>query len=299
MVKFFHLSLRLIGVLPIVSTIHAQAQYTGYNLTRQGDQNSVVYETADTPGNVTGNITTYKDPDVFLNASAHIGGIFLTVENITAKISLDAQVKKLLNFNAGVVASIDRVALSITDINAFVTLEARLENLVLMIGDVLHSLDLNPILATLGNDLGSIVNNTLGGLRNAPAYERGKGKGLMTRSLKIEKNILYSVNDYSGNTHTNRVLAQNGNILEQGLDNDGHPTGERIVGSYDKDMTFTGKEITKKWDGQDAQELEYEYNPFPGVRIVSAIYKDSDGKVIGVQVISDSGGGGTSTIAQN
>jgi hypothetical protein len=282
-----------------VSTINAQAQYTGYNLTRTGDPNGAIYETADTPGNITGNVTQYSDPDVFLNASAHIGGIFLTVENITAKISLDAQVKKLLTFNAGVVASIDRVALSITDINAYVTLEARLENLVLMINDVLHSLDLNPILATLGNDIGSIVNNTLGGLRNGPAYERGKGRTLSTRSLRIEKNILYSVNDYSGNAHTNRILTSNGDLVDQSLDNYGHTTEEKVVGNYEKDMSFTGREVPKKYDGQDVRELEYEYSPFPGITVVSAIYKDDSGKVVGVQVISDSGGGGSSTVAQN
>lgn len=67
----------------------------------------------------------------------HVGEINIEVQNLTAKINLDAQVLQLLSFNAGVDLSIDRVRLLIQNVTAKVVLEARLANLVLMI--VSHS----------------------------------------------------------------------------------------------------------------------------------------------------------------
>jgi hypothetical protein len=63
----------------------------------------------------------------------HVGEIHIEVQNLTAKINLDAQVLQLLSFNAGVDLSIDRVNLLIQNVTAKVILEARLANLVLMI----------------------------------------------------------------------------------------------------------------------------------------------------------------------
>ena len=281
--------------------------YEGYDIKRTGDQNSVVYETADTPAQNT--TVLYPEPDVYLNASVHVGEILLQVDNITAKVNLDAQVLKLLHFNAGVNAHIDKVVLKIEKVEAKVILEARLGNLVLMINDVLHSLDLNPIIATLGQDLGKIVNTTVGGL--APILGGGKGakgaKGggvgggsggnkLDARSLKLQDNILYSVNDYEGRTHTNRVLAQDGKIVDQLLDNNGVHYGENVVGSYDTDMIFNGHNITMGWKDETVRELEYVYQPFPGLSVVSAIYVNPEGKVVGTQVISEAFGGGSSTV---
>ena len=137
--------------------------YTGYSLNISGDDESVIYDTASTPSNV----TVYGPPDVFLNASVHVGEIDIEVDNLTAKINLDAQVLDLLQFNAGVDLSIDKVFLQIKNVNAKVLLEARLENLLLMINDTLNSIDLNPIIAELGQDLGEIVNKTTGVITGA------------------------------------------------------------------------------------------------------------------------------------
>ena len=90
-----------------------------------------------------------------------------------------------------------------------------------MIDSILDSIDLNPIIATLGNGLDAITNATTG-LINSTA---GAASTILTRSLvndfKLEENILYSVNDYQGNSHRNRVLRQNGDIEDQFLDNNG------------------------------------------------------------------------------
>ena len=216
---------------------------------------------------------------------------------MTAKINLDAQVLNLLKFNAGVDASINRVNLLIQNVTAKVTLEARLANLVLMIGDVMNSLDLNPVLATLGSDLGNITNATVGALNGTLGGLSGRsadGEG-----YNLAHNVLYSINDYSGNTHTNRILSQQGNIVNQMLNNDGHVTGERTVGNYLTDMHFNGYNKTTDRFGALVNELQYVYNAVPGVMVIAAVYEDAEGKVLGTQVLSEAFGGGDSTVASD
>lgn len=113
--------------------------YVGYNLTLEGDQDSAIYSTDNTRADAGINET---NPDVYLHAAVHVGEIDIEVDNLTAKINLDLQVLQLLQFNAGVDLSIDRVSLLIENVTAEVLLEARLENVVNMVDDVLNSIDL-------------------------------------------------------------------------------------------------------------------------------------------------------------
>lgn len=258
--------------------------YTGYSLSVEGDPNSVIYSTSSTPGNVD---PTIPEPDVFLNATVHVDEIDITVANLTAKINLDARVLSLLQFNAGVDLSIDRVSLFIANVTAKVLLEARLENLVTMINDTLNSLDLNPIIATIGQDVGLLVNSTGGS---------AQGSTVTRRSFDLENNILYSMNDYSGNTHTNRILTQSGSIIEESLDNHGHVYNTRTVGDYLHDMSFNGNKRSVIRNGQVTRELEYVYTPFDGLSVITAIYLDTSENVVATDVLSESGAGGSSTV---
>lgn len=270
--------------------------YVGYNLTLEGDEDSVIYSTENTRSNAS---LTYPDPDVFLNASVSVEEINIEVDNLAAKINLDLQVLELLQFNAGVDLSIDRVQLLIQNVSAKVLLEARLENLVDMVDNVLESLDLNPIIATLGQGVSDIVNSTtdaLGGVLGGDSSNSDSSSSssqATKRSFELENNILYSINDFSGNSHTNRVLAQNGDIVEQDLDNDGRVSGSRVVGSYLKDMTFTGHEETV--DG--VLSKQYKYEPIHGVQAVAAVFFDGSGEVKGTQILSELEAGGFATIA--
>lgn len=267
--------------------------YTGYSLSLTGDPDSVIYETASTPANAS---TTIPAPDVYLNATVRVGEIDLLVANLTAKINLDAQVLQLLQFNAGVDLSIDRVSLSIFNVTAKVLLEARLENLVRMINDTLTSLDLNPSLATLGQAAGDIVGGVVNGVSGGSGSGTTPTSPIVPRSYELENNILYSINDYSGNTHTNRILAQNGDLTDESLDNDGNTYNQQVVGSYLADMTFNGYDQNVVKDGQNVRESEYLYTPFNGLSVVSAIYTNAAGDVVATQVLSESGGGGSSTV---
>ena len=296
--------------LSLTSSVHAQSTtdaatttttdssdsgYVGYNLTLKGDEDSVIYSTENTRSNAS---LTYPDPDVFLNASVSVEEINIEVDNLTAKINLDLQVLQLLQFNAGVDLSIDKVQLLIQNVSAKVLLEARLENLVGMVDNVLESLDLNPIIATLGQGVSDIVNSTtdaLGGVLGGDSSSSGSSSSSQAtkRSFELENNILFSINDFSGNSHTNRVLAQNGDIIEQDLDNEGRVSGSRVVGSYLKDMTFTGHEETV--DG--VLSKQYKYEPIHGVQAIAAIFFDGNGKVEGTQILSELEAGGFATIA--
>jgi hypothetical protein len=283
--------LRRCALLALITPILTNAQssgedvYTGYSLSSANDEsNDVIYSTSSTPANVS---TTNPPPDVVLNATVDVGQIDLLVSNLSAKVNLDVQVLQLLQFNAGVVASIDRVSLSISNVSAQVQLEARLANLVTMINDVLDSVDLNPALATLGQTLNSTLNSTASTLSSST---------VAARSLNLVDNILYSVNDYSGHTHTNRILAQNGSIIDQSLDNDGNLYAEQVVGYYTDDMTSNGYDQTVTTNGQEERELQYVYQPYAGLEVVSAIFVDAANKVVATQVLSESSGGGSSTV---
>ena len=66
-----------------------------------------------------------------------------------------------------------------------------------MIGDVLDSIDLNPIIATLGNDVSNIVGTAVGGLEGTASSVTS---GLDKRSFQLQENIIYSTNNYAGST---------------------------------------------------------------------------------------------------
>lgn len=295
----------LFGAFALSSLALAQSEggegYIGYSLNKRGDPESVIYETENTPAGVE---RSNLPPDVYLNASVHVGEISIEVDNLTAKVNLDAQVLQLLDFRAGVDASIERVHLLIQNVTAKVHLEARLENLVHMISNVLDSLDLNPLVATIGQGVGRIVDGVgevVDGVVGGEGDEGGSESAgtLERRDFKQEQNILYSINDYSGNAHTNRVLKRNGQIVDQELKNDGEIYGERVVGSYESDMEHTGMTRMVMKDGVEMEEKDYAYNPFIGLNIVAHVYVDASGRVRDTRVIAESGGGGSSTVGAN
>ncbi|KAH7072556.1 hypothetical protein FB567DRAFT_205554 [Paraphoma chrysanthemicola] len=278
--------------------------YSGYKLEvrQDGDPAAVLYETENTK---TSNVSALDPvPDVLLNASVHVGEIFIGVDNLTAKFNLDAQVLQLLQFNAGVDLSIEKVSLLIQNVTARVYLEARLGNLVTMIGDVLDSIDLNPVIAELGNGLGSIINDTAGLIGDVGGGLTGNGSTPSNAKRDIDfhqfdllNNILYSVNNFEGNTHKRRVLAQNGDIVEQTLNNFGSISGTTVVGNYLTNMRFNGFNQTVTYKGQEVWEEEYVYEPFAGLYSISGVFKSkTSGAVVGTQLLAEARGGGNANI---
>jgi hypothetical protein len=278
--------------------------YTGYKLDIRdnGDLTAVVYETANTANAVS---PLDPVPDVLLNASVHVGEIFIGVDNLTAKVNLDAQVLSLLQFNAGVDLSIDKVSLLIQNVTAKVYLEARLGNLVKMVSNVLDSIDLNPIIAELGNGLGSIINDTAGLVGDVAGGLTGSNETAASKAKRdidfhqwdLHNNILYSVNNFEGNASKRRVLTQNGDIVEQTLNNQGSIFNTKVVGDYLKNMRFNGFNESVTFKGQEVWEEEYVYEPFAGLYSISGVFKSkSSGAVVGTQLLAEARGGGSAGI---
>jgi hypothetical protein len=284
--------------------------YVGYNLTLEGDQDSVIFATENTRASETNR--TYPEPDVFLNASVSVEEINIEVDELTAKINLDLQVLQLLQFNAGVDLSVDKVQLLIQNVSAKVLLEARLENLVAMVDDVLGSLDLNPVIATLGQGVSGIVNETAGAVGgildgvgsgsedgSSSSSSSASSSSTTKRSVQLDNGILYSISDFSGNAHTNFILSQSGQILAQDLDNDGKVSGSRVAGSYAKDMSFTGHEETAEFKGESVLGKRYRYDPIHGVEAVVEVFFEGgsdEGKVVGTRILSELEAGGFATV---
>ena len=198
--------------------------------------------------------------------------------------------------------SIDKVRLLIENVKAKVLLEVRLENLVKMINTTLSSIDLNPIIATLGEGIGDVLNSTsgaIGGLTGGSSNSSTSSSSKRDLSYELEHGILYSTNNYRNNKHTNYVLAQNGNIVAERLDNDGNELGQKVVGNYKDDMTFNGYDIQVRRDGVEVTEKEYVYSPHAGLMAICAIYTDAAGAVVGTQIIAESSAGGSSTIGDD
>ncbi|KAK8133283.1 hypothetical protein PG999_001456 [Apiospora kogelbergensis] len=151
--------------VPVWTAVQASEGYSGYRIDQHGDPQSAVYETENTP-----NATLLGPPDVYLDAHVSVDLISIVVEDITAKVNLDAKVLGLLKFSAGVDVSIDRVKLTIDDVRAKVLLEVRLGNVAAMVDDVLSSVDLNPILATVGKGVGNIVGNSTNAISKAKLF---------------------------------------------------------------------------------------------------------------------------------
>lgn len=148
---------------------------------------------------------------------------------------------------------------------------------------MLDSIDLNPTIAALGQDVGQIVGNATSALGSSTS-----SSSTTTKRSFDPQNVLYSINDYSGNTHTNRVLGQDGNLFDVKLDNDGNEQSSTVVGSYLTAMTFTGHNQTVSVAGEVREyELEYKYHPFPGIEVISLVYVTPAGKVTRTMILAE------------
>ncbi|KAI5195358.1 hypothetical protein E4T38_09090 [Aureobasidium subglaciale] len=172
-------------------------------------------------------------PDVYLNVpELHVGRIELTVEKLSADLNLNAKVANLVQLNAGVQLSVEKVNITIAEVDAEVELVIRLGHLVDIVGRVFDSLDLNPLLInTIGNAT-SLVGN-------------------------VVSDIVGAVDGLLGS------ITQGGRTLNFLVDNLGNIVQEvggvsSIVGDFTKNMTETG--VTKSV-GQGLTQKEYSYSP--------------------------------------
>ena len=101
----------------------------------------------------------HDEPDVLLEvADLRVAEISLEVEDLTARVSLQANVLDLLNLHVGVDAALGGVQLTIKGVEADVLLKARLDNVARIIDRVLTTIDNNPaIVGQLTEPVGQAV----------------------------------------------------------------------------------------------------------------------------------------------
>jgi hypothetical protein len=126
------------------------------------------------------------DPDVLLDVpNLSVDEITLDVENLRAKVSLDAQLANLLHLSAGADAGVDKVKLTIKGVRAEVLLKVRLDNVANIIDRTLTTVDRNPeILTRLLTSVDNTV-NTVGGVANN-ALQPG---GVLSQTVNTHRGI--------------------------------------------------------------------------------------------------------------
>lgn len=156
------------------------------------------------------------DPDVLLDVpNLSVDEITLEVDNLRAKVSLDARLANLLQLTAGADVGIDKVKLTIKGVKAEVLLKVRLDNVASIIDRTLTTIDRNPeILVKLLESVDKTV-GTVGNVANT-ALQPG---GVLSQTIN------------SLNQTVQRTLDTTGNIVEKTLDTTGQVVNSRTVGN--------------------------------------------------------------------
>ncbi|MCQ8829528.1 hypothetical protein [Streptomyces malaysiensis] len=118
------------------------------------------------------------DPDVLLDVpQLQVEEINLKVENLQARVSLQAEVLDLLKLGVGADVSLGHVELDIKGVEARALLKVRLDNVAAIVGRVLSTIDRNPqILEQVTSGLGSATERLGSGAEQAVG-ELGEGAG--------------------------------------------------------------------------------------------------------------------------
>jgi len=223
----------------------------------QRDQNKrSIYAPKDPIGN--------DQPDVLLDVpNLSLDSLRIRVDNLTAKLSLDARVANLVQLKAGVDVTIDKVDIMLAGVQASALLIVRLDNVREIIDKTLTTLDNNPqlvekLLSTVDNAV-----NTVGDVANT-ALQPG---GVISQTV----NTL-------GQT-VQRTLDATGNIVEKTLDTTGKVLSTKTLGKL-LDLPVVSETVNAA--GQTVKKL-----------------RDTSGKIIEVvvdksgKILSSSLSGGT------
>jgi hypothetical protein len=119
-----------------------------------------------------------EEPDVLLDVPVvKVDEITLEVEELRARVLLQAEVLDLLKLNVGADVIIGRVGLEIKGVEAQALLKVRLDNVASIVDRVLTTIDRNPqILENITEGVGSAVEDVGGGAGKAVG-ELGEGVG--------------------------------------------------------------------------------------------------------------------------
>ncbi|KAH7120764.1 hypothetical protein B0J11DRAFT_47672 [Dendryphion nanum] len=210
-------------------------------------------------------VTTSTPPDVYLNVpELHVGRIELGVEELQADINLNAKVAGLVQINAGVQVSVQKINVTIVDVDVNLELIVRLGHLVDIVERVFESLDLNPLLIGLINNVTDLVGDVIGAVDG----------------------LLGSITQ--GGTTLNFLIDNLGNIVQEvvGGANGGLST---IVGNFRQNMTQVGA------DKNIANGLIQKTFSYEALNALVDIVFNTAGQVVQAVVQKKTPGGGGST----
>lgn len=207
--------------------------------------------------------STSSAPDVYLNIpNLSVGRIELDVDNLQANLNLAANVASLVTVNAGVAVSVQKVNLTIVDVEAEVELIVRLGNLVEVVNRVFQSLDLNPLLITVLNNVTSVLDEVIG---SVDGLLGSITQGGTTLSFLVD-NLGNIVQDVTGGVST-------------------------IVGNYLQNMTYTGQSTSLQ--GGLTQKT-YSYSPLNA--LVNIVFNTA-GQIVQATVAKATGSSSSSSAA--
>lgn len=207
--------------------------------------------------------TGTSPPDVLLRVpELHVGKIELDVDNLRADLNLNAEIANLVSLNVGVQVGVSKVNITIADVDAQLDLIIRLGNLAKMVNRTLASLDLNPLLINLLNEVGDVVDSVVGAV-----------DGLLGSIVRGDLKLDFLI-DNLGNI-VQQVAGEAGDIVST------------IVGNFEKNMTYTG--ISKSL-GNGLTQKTYRYDALGS--LVNIIFNTLGQVVQAVVVGKDNSGGG-------
>jgi hypothetical protein len=171
-----------------------------------------------------------------------VGRIFLKVDSVTAKISLDARVSNLVRINAGADVLIGNVDLTIQGVRAQALLLVDLDDVVHIVDQTLTFVDNHPEVV---RQLGSTLQNTVGAV------------GGLVRGL-----LLGTTTNALGQTVQRLVDQATGSIIERTLSAAGQQIAERTIGSLlnlpiVSQTTNQAGQLVKRVRDQSGAVIEY------------------------------------------
>jgi hypothetical protein len=216
------------------------------------------------------------DPDVLLDVpNLSVDEITLDVENLRARVSLDARLANLLQLTAGADVGIDKVKLTIKGVRAEVLLKVRLDNVAAIIDRTLTTIDRNPqILERLLQSVDTTV-GTVGGVANTAL-----GPGGAVSNLTAPNGLLSQTVNTLGQT-VQRTVDRAGNLVERTVDTAGKVVNQKTVGNVSSlsvlsETTNTAGQVLRRVTDTSGAVIE--------------LTLDAAGKVVNSRVVSQATG---------
>lgn len=251
-IRFYTGTMLLALVLALAPAAHAQNNDDNRNNNRRGDRAGTV-----TPR---GMDTGDKQYDVVLDVpNLSVEQIKLEVDNLEARLSLDARVANLVQLRAGADVSINRVVLEISGVQAEAHLRVSLDNVAAIVNRTLETLENNPeIIETLGQTL----QQTVGTVGDVAGQALGPG-GAVSQTLQTLSPALQNVTRPGGllsqtvNTLGQTVyktVDETGNLVESTVGQAGQLVGSTNLGS----VTDLGNVLTETTNaaGQTIRQVQ-------------------------------------------